>query len=153
MLTVNTKAYGRIDVDERQRIHFPYGIFGFEQLKDFVLLDAAQQPFYWLQSMDVKETAFVLINPLVFRKDYELNVLVGDLEEIGLKSTPDDNILLFAIVTVPQNQQKMSANLQGPIIINRDNKQGRQSVSLDPRWKTKHYILEELSGKSKEEAC
>ena len=152
MLTVNTKAYGKIDVDERQRIRFPYGIFGFEQFRDFVLLDAAQQPFYWLQSMDVKETAFVLINPLIFRKDYKLDVLPGDLEEIGLKGEPEDNILVFAIVTVPQNQQKMSANLQGPVIINRDNKEGRQSISLDPRWKTKHYILEELSG-SKEEAC
>ena len=152
MITVNTKAYGKIDVDERQLIHFPFGIFGFENLKDFVLLDAAQQPFYWLQSLDVKETAFVLINPLVFRKDYELDVLKGDLEEIGLSGGEEDNILLFAIVTVPQNQQKMSANLQGPVVINRDNKQGRQSITLDPRWKTKHYILEELSG-GKEEAC
>ncbi|HAK45259.1 MAG TPA: flagellar assembly protein FliW [Spirochaeta sp.] len=151
-MTVNTKAYGKIDIDERQKIHFPFGIFGFEQFKDFVLLDAAQQPFYWLQSLDVKETAFVLINPLVFRKDYDLDVLAGDLEEIGLTGTEEDNILMFAIVTVPQNQQKMSANLQGPIIINRDNKQGRQSITLDLRWKTKHYIIEELSG-SKDTAC
>lgn len=152
MLTVNTKAYGKIDVDERQKISFPHGILGFEQFKEFVLLDAAQQPFYWLQSLDVKETAFVLINPLVFRKDYQLDVLKGDLEEIGLSGGPEDNILMFAIVTVPQNQQKMSANLQGPIIVNRDNKQGRQSITLDPRWKTKHYILEELTG-SKDTAC
>ena len=38
MLTVNTKAYGTIEVDERQKIHFPYGIFGFEAFKDFILL-------------------------------------------------------------------------------------------------------------------
>ncbi len=152
MLTVNTKAYGIIEVDERQKIHFPYGIFGFESFKDFVLLDAAQQPFYWLQSMDVKETAFVLINPKVFRKDFEIDVVKSDLEEIGLAEPEDENVLVFAIVTVPENQQKMSANLQGPIIINRDNKTARQSISLDPKWRTKHYILEELSG-NKEEAC
>ena len=34
MLTVNTKAYGTIEVDERQKISFPYGIFGFEILKE-----------------------------------------------------------------------------------------------------------------------
>ena len=152
MLTVNTKAYGTIDVDERQKIFFPYGIFGFENLKEFVLLDAEQQPFYWLQSLDVKETAFVLINPLVFRKEYKLDVLKSDIEEIGLQGPDDDNVLLFAIVTVPENQQKMSANLQGPIVINRESKTARQVISLDSKWKTRHFILEELSG-SKDKAC
>ena len=146
MLTVNTKAYGTIDVDERQKIFFPFGIFGFETLKEFVLLDAAQQPFYWLQSLDVKETAFVLIDPAVFRKDYVLDVVPGDLEEIELTGKDDKSVLLFAIVTIPENHQKMSANLQGPIIINRDKKIGRQSISTDPNWKTKHFILDELSG-------
>lgn len=152
MLTVNTKAYGTIDVDERQKIHFPYGIMGFEALKDFILLDADQQPFYWLQSMDVKETAFVLINPQVFRKDYNPKIFPGDLEEIGIKKIEIENVLIFAIVTVPENQQKMSANLQGPLVINKDTKVARQVISLDPKWKTKHYILEELSG-NKEDAC
>lgn len=152
MLTVNTKAYGTIDVDERQKIYFPYGIFGFENLKEFILLDAEQQPFYWLQSLDVKETAFVLINPKVFRKDYKLDVFKEDLEEIDLKGSEDENVLMFAIVTVPENQQKMSANLQGPVIINRETKTARQVITLDPQWKTKHYILKELSG-SKGKAC
>lgn len=152
MLRINTKAYGTIDIDERQKIHFPYGIFGFESFKDFVLLDAAQQPFYWLQSMDVQETAFVLINPNVFRKEYKLDVSKNDLEEIGLSGVENPDILVFAIVTVPENHQKMSANLQGPVVINRENKMGRQVISLDPKWKTKHYILEELSG-DKDKAC
>jgi flagellar assembly factor FliW len=152
MQTVNTKAYGTIDVDDRQILHFPFGIFGFESLKDFVLLDAVQQPFYWLQSIDIKETAFVLINPRVFRKDYKIEVLPGDVEAIGISEGEDENTLLFAIVTIPENQQKMSANLQGPIIVNRDIKTGRQSIALDPKWKTKHYILDELST-GKESVC
>ena len=153
MLTVNTKAYGTIEVDERQKIHFPFGIFGFESLKDFILLDAAQQPFYWLQSLEVKETAFVLIDPLVFRKDYKLEVIPGDLEEIGIDSEGESSVLLFAIVTIPENHRKMSANLQGPIIINRETKTGRQSISTDSKWKTKHYILEELAGGDRNQAC
>ena len=152
MLTVNTKAYGTVEVDDRQKLYFPFGIFGFENLKDFVLLDAEQQPFYWLQSLDVKETAFVLINPSVFRKDYDLKVLPGDLEEIGLSGADDEKAVVFAIVTIPENQQKMSANLQGPIVINKDTKSGRQSITVDPKWKTRHYILDELS-KGRDKAC
>ncbi len=152
MLNVNTKAYGNIEIDERQKLYFPYGIFGFEKLKDFVLLDAEQQPFYWLQSLDIKETAFVLIDPFVFRKDYVLDVSKSDLDEIDIKSPDDENILIFAIVTVPENHHKMTANLQGPIIINRETKTGRQAISLDSKWKIRHFILEELSG-NKDEVC
>ena len=146
MLTVNTKAYGIIDIDERQKLYFPYGIFGFETLKDFVLFDAVQQPFYWLQSLEVKETAFVLINPLVVRKDYKLDIISGDLEEIDLNGPDDENILMFAIVTIPENHKRMSANLQGPIVINKEKKIGRQTITVEPKWKTKHFILDELSG-------
>ena len=67
---VATKAYGLIDVDERQKIVFPQGLFGFETLNDYILLDAERQPFYWLQSMDVEQVAFILVNPFLFRPDY-----------------------------------------------------------------------------------
>lgn len=149
-MEVNTKPFGVVDVDERQRIHFPFGILGFEQLKWYVLLDASQAPFYWLQSLDDPQIAFVLIDPLVFRPDYELEVLDEELQEIDIQEK--DETLVFAIVTIPENQERMSANLQGPLVINRRAKLGRQLISLNPFWKVKHFILEELA-RVKDEAC
>lgn len=142
-MQVQTKPYGTIEVDERQKIHFPFGILGFEKLQNYVLIDAHQQPFYWLQSMDVSEIAFVLINPFIFRPDYEIDVPDEELEEIGIRSP--QQILVFAIVTIPENQRDMTANLQGPIIINKDTKIGRQAISTNEKWKVRHPILEELS--------
>ena len=142
-MLIETKPYGKIDVDERQKIIFPFGILGFENLKNYVLMDAKQQPFYWLQSLDVPEIAFVLINPFVFRPDYKIDVPPEEMEDIELQ-TPEDT-LVFAIVTIPENQRKMTANLQGPIIINRQNKLGRQAISSNQKWKTRHPILEELA--------
>jgi flagellar assembly factor FliW len=143
-MQVHTKPYGVIDVDERQKIVFPFGILGFESLKNYVLIDAKQQPFYWLQSMEVPEIAFILINPFVFRPDYEIDVPNDELAEIGI--TDQENILVFAIVTIPENQQKMTANLQGPIIINKFDRIGRQAISPNPKWKVRHHILDELAG-------
>ena len=60
-MRVETKPYGVMDLDERQKIFFPYGILGFEQLKHYVLLDAKQPPFYWLQSLDMPDIAFPLL--------------------------------------------------------------------------------------------
>lgn len=142
-MRVNTKAYGPLDLDERQRIHFPAGILGFETLKDYVLFDAAQAPFYWLQSMEVEEIAFVLINPRVFRPDYTLEVDPSELEEVGI--TSQEEVLDFAVVTVPEDPTEMTANLQGPIIINRATRLGRQGISTNPDRRLRHPILKELA--------
>jgi flagellar assembly factor FliW len=143
MMRVDTKAHGSVDVDERQKIEFPHGILGFEKLKNYVLFDAPQQPFYWLQALDLVEVAFVLINPVIFRPDYSLEVPKEELEEIGIDSL--EKILNFAVVTIPQNPMEMTANLQGPIIINKETRVGRQSISTNLEWGVRHPILKELA--------
>ena len=152
MITVDTKAYGEIEIDERQRISFPSGLFGFAEYRDFCLLDANQQPFYWLQSMDAREIAFVLINPLLFRPDYASGASAEDLEILGINSDADENLLLFAIVTIPEDQTRMTANLQGPILINRKTREGRQIISYDDRWQVRHVIMEEMQ-RARGEQC
>lgn len=149
-MKVNTKAYGLKDVDERQRITVPAGLFGYEKLKEYVLLDAERQPFYYLQSMDTAGLCFILISPFLFRPDYELNISDDELAEIGL--TDQKNALVFSIVTIPSDGP-MTANLQGPLVINRDTRLGKQVILGDPQWKTKHNIMEELAGNSPKEGA
>lgn len=141
-MKVLSKAFGLIDVDERQKVNFPSGLFGFESIKDYVLIDAERQPFYWLQSMEIEHIAFILINPFLFRPDYELDIDDDLVREIGIKN-PED-ALIFSIVTIPPTGP-MTANLQGPLIINRDARIGKQGILTDPRWKTKHDIMQELN--------
>ncbi|MDR0387331.1 MAG: flagellar assembly protein FliW [Treponema sp.] len=142
-MKVTTKAYGLIDIDEYQKITIASGLFGFESFKDYVLLDAERQPFYWLQSMDVEQIAFILVNPFLFRPDYEIDINDGELSEIGI-SDPQ-KALIFTIVTIPADGGPMTANLQGPLVINRDTHQGKQAVLTDPRWRTRHNIMDELA--------
>ena len=142
-MKVLSKAYGPVEVNEHQKITFPFGLFGFESLKDYVLLDAEQQPFYWLQSLDAEQVAFVLINPFLFRPDYEMNIDNEELLPIGV--TDPGKAVIFSIVTIPQGDSPMTANLQGPLIINRDSRLGIQAILTDSRWKTKHDILAELN--------
>ena len=146
-MNVNTKAFGQIEVDEKQKIFFPQGLFGFEEYKNYVLLDAEQEPFFWLQSLEEQEIAFILINPFIFRTDYELSVNNEDLAEVGIK-TPE-SALIFAIITIPQDGGSMTANLQGPLVINKENATGMQAILSDIRWKTKHDIIAELKESGK----
>jgi flagellar assembly factor FliW len=147
-LKVATKPYGQIEVDERQRIFFPQGILGFESLKDYVLLDAERQPFYWLQSMDVRQVAFILINPFLFRPDYEANIDNEELMSIGIQDP--GKALIFSIVTIPGDGGPMTANLQGPLVINRDIRRGLQAILTDIRWKTRHDIMAEMAAGRKD---
>lgn len=142
-MKIDSKAYGPVEINERQVITFPFGIFGFGELHEYALLDAVQPGFYWLQSLDDPEIAFIMLNPYDLRPDYVLEIPDEDLESIDYDES--DDILVFAIVTIPEDESKISANLQGPIVINRVAQLGRQSISLDSRWKTKHIILEELA--------
>jgi len=142
-MRIRSKPFGEIDIDERQRIFFPFGILGFEHLKEYALMDASQPPFFWLQSLDVPDIAFILIDPHVFRPDYEVKVVDSDLSDIAVQST--EELIVFSIVTVPDDHRLMTANLQGPVLINRDKRLGRQSISLDPRWQVRHFIVEELA--------
>lgn len=141
-MKVDTKTRGPIDVDDRQKITFPQGLFGFEDLKDYVLLDAEQAPFYWLQSVDEKQVAFVLIDPLLFRSDYTLKFDADDYSDIGIASA--EKALVFSIVTIPESGP-ITANLQGPLIINRETRTGKQAILNDQRWQTKHDIMAEMS--------
>ncbi|GBU28450.1 flagellar assembly protein FliW [Treponema sp. R8-4-B8] len=143
-MKVDTKVYGVIEVDEKQKVIIPQGLFGFEDYKEYVLLDNMEQgQFFWLQSIDDKETAFILINPFLFRNDYEANVTNDELAEIGIKSP--ENALVFVIVTIPQDGSSMTANLQGPIIINKENMTGMQAILSDSKWRTKHDIIAEFN--------
>ncbi|MCL2208716.1 MAG: flagellar assembly protein FliW [Treponema sp.] len=146
-MTVNTKAFGRIELDDKQKLEIPLGLFGFEDYKNFILFDAEHQPFYWLQSLDDQEIAFILINPFLFRPDYEVNLSNEDLADIGI--TSPEKALIFVIVTIPQDGSSLTANLQGPLVINREKMKGMQGVLSDNKWKTKHDIMAEFKESGK----
>ncbi|MDR0722261.1 MAG: flagellar assembly protein FliW [Treponema sp.] len=152
-MKVATKAYGVIEVDACQEVTFSQGLLGFASYKHYVLLDAERQPFYWLQSVEAESIAFIVINPFLFRPDYEVNIDNEELLEIGL-SDPS-KALILSILTIPSEGGLMTANLQGPLVINRETRFGMQAVLSDPRWKIKHDIMAELRAwrKGRDDPC
>ena len=148
LLKIDSKPYGVISVKEEQKIVFVTGLFGLEDLKDYYILDYDNGPFYWLQSADLREVAFIIIDPCYFIKDYKLEVDRKDFIEIGLDPTsfvPED-LMQYAIVTIPPDDpSNMTANLLGPIIVNKNTRMSKQALSLSPEYTTRHSILNELN--------
>ncbi len=143
-IRIKTRPYGELEIREEQIIEFPEGIPGFDYVKKFVLLDTQDEtsPLKWLQAYDEPGLAFIVIRPVDFMREYELFVSMNDIEAVGAEGA--ENLLVFAIVTIPGNPAEMTANLQGPVIINPEKRLGRQAISLSDRYSVKHRILDEM---------
>jgi len=139
---IETKPFGKMQIDERQILDFPDGILGFENYTQFALIEESQEsPFKWLQSLTELDLAFIVIQPDLFAPDYRPVLGQEDLDGIGLVSL--DEAVVMTIVTIPNdNPQKMTANLQGPVIINPKNGKAKQFISKNENHPVRKMILE-----------
>lgn len=150
-MKLSTKHFGEIEIDEKSIINFTEGILGFDEQKRFIIIDNPEEeiPFKWLQSVDDTNLAFIIINPFLFKNDYEFDIPELAIQKLKIKEEKD--IMVYSIVVIPEDITKMTANLLGPVIINIKEMLGKQIVLDDSRYTTKHFILEEAKAKGKEE--
>jgi len=141
MLSVHTSRFGTVEVDEDKMIRFPEGLLGFPQQKEYVLLDHKPgSPFHWLQAVDVPELAFIMTDPFLFKRDY-LRDLSSE-EEAHFASEPEEEIAVFALVTIPPGQaEKATINLLGPLVIDLKSRNGRQVILANTRYTHRHPLF------------
>ena len=135
----------------KQHIKMPEGLLGFEEYTEFELTESEYKPFMVLQSTQDINLSFFLIDPFLFRPDYEMDIDDAMLLKIGIENPSD--VIVLAIVTIPSDGSSVTANLQGPVIINKQNGNAMQVALGDGRWSTKHDILSELKKNSPEGVC
>jgi len=146
-MLLQTKYFGELNIEEKDIFSFSHGIPGFENVRRFILIDSDEpdSPFKWLQGVDEPKPAFVIVDPFVIKKDYEVNLDDEVLKELQIKDA--SAVMIFCIVVVPEDIKKMTVNLQAPLIVNSVNKTGRQLILDTDRYSVRHYILEELQGR------
>lgn len=144
-MQVKTKMMGTVEVDQNHVINIPDGLFGFEEYTDFALIESQYKPFIWLQSLKEQNLAFLLIDPFIICSDYEADIDDRELLKIGIKDPAD--VTVMTVVTVPSDGSAVTANLQGPLIINKKNHKCMQAILDGTKWTTKHNILGALKAK------
>ena len=119
---------------------FPAGIPWFEKNKEFVLVSLPDYtPFEWLVCIDGTKLRFAVINPLLFNPKYSPDIKKEQLEDLEIKKAED--ILMYVIVTIRENPLQSTANLTGPIVINRSKRIGKQIIVDDDRYSTQEPLL------------
>jgi flagellar assembly factor FliW len=131
MKTINTR-FGEVEYDPSHIIHFPEGLIGLDQLKNFLVMPNQKQgPLFWIQSVDDPAFAFVVTDPTNFFLDY---AVAPDAEERRKLEINESGLcFVLAIVTVAQNKE-ITLNLSGPILYAPESRKGLQVVLEDPRY-------------------
>lgn len=137
-MIIQTSRFGQLEVDPDRLIVFEEGILGFPDHREYALVQTGTgSGFYWLQSVDAPDLAFVVCDPRLFVADYQVPVKMEDLARIEL--TEAKNAQTFVIVN--KIGDLLTGNFQGPLVVNAVNRRARQLVLSDKRYSTRHPLM------------
>lgn len=144
-MKLETRLFGTIEVDVTKIINFNDGIIGFEELKQFMVMndaDTEDAKILWLQSLDDGEVAMPVIDPLIIKTDY--NPVVEDELFKNIGEIIDGEMLVLTTITVPADISMITTNLKAPIIINPVTMKGCQIIVDNDEYQVRYPIYDIL---------
>lgn len=128
-MDVLTSRFGTLQVSSADILLFEQGLIGLPDSRQWIVLaDAQNSALGWMQSVDEPQIAVGVVSPRRFVADYQLRLEKQDLEPLGLASLRDAQV----VVIVSRHPEGLSLNLQAPLVINVEDRRGRQVVARDP---------------------
>lgn len=142
-MEVISPIHGIIQYEENEVVNFEKGIPGFESLKKYVIKEVGlDSPFSILQSIEDKGIGFVIISPFMINDSYEIKLSEEVIENLNIEEEKD--VALYALVTLNENIQNITANLKAPLVININNKKGEQYILDKDKYKIKTKVFNNL---------
>lgn len=137
-MDVQTTRFGTVSIAEDRVLTFAKGLLGFSGQTRYCLLQPSDKAcFFWLQSVDDPDLAFVVTDPTVFVPEYTVPIRSDQMADLRLDAPEDSQVF----VIVNKVGDKLTGNLQGPLVVNTTNCLGEQFVLADKRWTTRHELL------------
>jgi flagellar assembly factor FliW len=119
--------------DEVLEVTFAGGLPGFDQLRSFVIepMPGDLAPFCRLRATDPAGVEFIVVPPGVLFPDYQVTVDEETVERLQLRA---EDASVLSIVTLSDDGSAPTANLLGPIVVNRRNGAAAQVVLHDSAY-------------------
>jgi flagellar assembly factor FliW len=129
------------DLDVLPDVRFDAGLAGFPAARRFALVRVGDEPgpFAVMRSLDVDDLEFVVVPSAAFFPDYAPIVDDEVAAALGLGSAEDALVLL--IVTVGDPIESSTANLLGPLIVNRHTRRAVQAILAPESHSTRVPLL------------
>ena len=126
-----TLQFGEIEVEQKHIFKFSEGVFGFEDLREFVLISEEDTvPFRWLISLEKPEIGFPLLSPW----HIDLNYNPG--KDINL-----ENEVIMVIITLENDKGVMTANMKAPVIMDVANQTGKQIILPSDKYSPNFVVI------------
>lgn len=140
---INTSKFGEIEIDKNSIFHFVMPIIGFNNLKEYALIDyKPDSPFKWLQSMEDTELAFPITLCSFFGIDYQFNIPDEEAQKLEIESA--ENVFVCNIANIPSsNPQGATINMLAPIVINLENKKAMQIILKNTDFQVRYQLFEQ----------
>ena len=117
-MQIQTTRFGVVTVDPAHVMTFAHGLVGFENeagASRFALLQSDDWgPFYWLQSADDPQLAFLVVDPALFFKDYQVSIREETQQDLDLTDAKDGQVLVIC----NRAGEWITGNLLGSLVIN-----------------------------------
>lgn len=142
------KTSGVESFKNTHQLNLPQGLFGFSEIRSMELFyDKEELPFMWLREQNKNGLAFIVIEPGGIIPDYAVEISDADVELLGI--TGSDDTMILNIVTLPSEQSsKISVNLVGPVIVNRNSLAAKQCIINNHDKYSARYLLDLSDGGS-----
>ncbi|MCI9485504.1 MAG: flagellar assembly protein FliW [Lachnospiraceae bacterium] len=139
-MIIQTDSYGEIEYEERDLITFPDGIFGFPNLKRYLLLCLTEgdDTILLMLSTEQPEIVFAIVNPLLFCPDYA--PLLSEAELSFLDAEDADELSYYSICNIRGKEEYLQStvNLKCPLVIDPVTRKGMQVILSDPAYHYRH---------------
>jgi flagellar assembly factor FliW len=141
-MDIQSTRFGTMSVDDDRIITFPHGLLGFPEHKQFALIQTGEENyFFWLQSVDEPNLAFVVADPTIFFKGYEVPLREETRQDIqlGEGEMAEAGVQMFVICN--KVGEWLTGNLLGPLVVNAQNRLAQQVVLTEKKWTTRQPLI------------
>jgi len=177
-MLLKTRHFGEIEIDENKIIRFDGGLPGFNNVRQFIILET--EPDEGLDNkssggLDNKPDAEphttesseepnsgspfkwlqCVDDPMLafaianpFLLKPDYDVKLSDEVVEHLEIKKEVDVAIYTIVVVPEDITKMTMNLKAPLVINVRNKKGVQAILDTEEYSIRHHIMSSISNKA-----
>ena len=137
-MEIQTSRFGKISVDDDRIITVRKGLLGFPSFTRYALIQGGTEHYFlWLQSVEEPNLAFLVTDPSLFFKDYQVPVWKETAQELQLA----DPSHLQVFVICNKVGEWLTGNLLGPLLVNAQNHLAQQVVLTEKKWTTRQPLL------------
>ncbi len=141
MLKLETRDYGTLEYEKEFLINFPDGLFGFQELHDYLPLclnEEEDNTLLVLQSVEDANIGFVVINPFALDPDYAPALTPEELSY--LEADSESKLTFYVICVLKNNYLDNTVNLKCPLVVNPDTRRGMQVILSDSKYDFRHQL-------------